>query len=345
MARDVFGNVTDDNGTLHFTSTDAAATLPPDSAISGGSGMFSATLMTLGSQTITATDEVNHFTGPFGTITVTKAPNLVVTTAADDAGDAANCTPQPAPGTGTDSACSLRDAISYVNKNGGIVSFDSKVFAASNSAAQNTITLASTLPINQGMTIQGPGANVVTVSGNNAVTVFTINYTGPVSVSGLTIANGLSNINTNGGNGGGVYNAGILTVSGCNFSNNHTPGDSVMRLPVYDNGGAIHNANTLFVSNSTFYGNIAYGTTFGLDNFAVGNGGAISNFWGRATITNSTFVGNSAATAPGDPRVSGAGGAIGNFCSTVTISDSTLFGQFLLHMRAAGSTTPLVMVW
>ena len=41
---------------VHFTSTDAAAALPPDSTLTNGAGHFPVTLSTKGSQTITATD-------------------------------------------------------------------------------------------------------------------------------------------------------------------------------------------------------------------------------------------------------------------------------------------------
>ena len=45
-------------GTVHFTSSDAQATLPADSQLPGGTGNFSVMLRTIGSQTITATDTV-----------------------------------------------------------------------------------------------------------------------------------------------------------------------------------------------------------------------------------------------------------------------------------------------
>jgi len=45
-------------GTVHFTSSDAQATLPADSKLTGGTGSFFVTLKTIGSQTITATDTV-----------------------------------------------------------------------------------------------------------------------------------------------------------------------------------------------------------------------------------------------------------------------------------------------
>ncbi len=56
-AQDAFGNtVTGYTGTVHFTSTDASATLPADAALVSGTGSFSATLRTAGTHTITGTD-------------------------------------------------------------------------------------------------------------------------------------------------------------------------------------------------------------------------------------------------------------------------------------------------
>ena len=61
------------SGTVHFTSTDAAAVLPADTAING-SGTFTATLNSARNQTITATDTVTPATtGTSGAITVTRA--------------------------------------------------------------------------------------------------------------------------------------------------------------------------------------------------------------------------------------------------------------------------------
>ncbi len=50
--------VTDYAGTVRFGSSDASATLPPDSALNNGAGTFATTLRTVGAQSITATDTV-----------------------------------------------------------------------------------------------------------------------------------------------------------------------------------------------------------------------------------------------------------------------------------------------
>ena len=58
-------------GTIHFTSSDVSASLLADSALTNGTGTFSATLDTAGNQTITATDTSNSsVTGTSGVIAV-----------------------------------------------------------------------------------------------------------------------------------------------------------------------------------------------------------------------------------------------------------------------------------
>src|SRR5262249_58517884 len=74
-ALDQFNNTaTGYGGTVHFTSSDGAATLPANSTLTNGAGTFSATLRTAGSQTVTATDTVSSsVTGTSGAISVGAA--------------------------------------------------------------------------------------------------------------------------------------------------------------------------------------------------------------------------------------------------------------------------------
>jgi len=73
QALDQFGNPTPlYSGTIHFTSTDPGAELPADSTLTNGAGTFIATLHTLGSWTITATDTVA------AQITGTSSPIIVI---------------------------------------------------------------------------------------------------------------------------------------------------------------------------------------------------------------------------------------------------------------------------
>ncbi|MGP8259228.1 MAG: MBG domain-containing protein [Acidobacteriaceae bacterium] len=306
-AYDLYGNVaTGYTGTMGFTSSDAKATLPGSYTFTGGDAgahTFTVKFGTVGSQTVTATDtSTSSITGTSGGTTV-AIPTFVVNTTTDDAtGVAANCPANPST-TGAGN-CGLRDALAAALATGsGNITFDSTVFAASNSTVANTITLTSggTLTIPSNTTITGPttgsGAtltNLVTVSGGGSSSdfpVFTIN-------SGVTAA-AIANLNiTNGyttGNGGGIYNNGTLTVTSSTFANNSAG----------EYGGGIYNVGTLRVTGSTFSDNTG---TFG---------GAIINYSGTLTVTGSTFANNSAGED--------AGGIYNN--ATLTLTNSTIAGN------------------
>lgn len=179
------------------------------------------------------------------------------------------------------------------------------------SGVSGTITLTTGLiTITKPVTISGPGAATLAVSGAGLSRIFLINNLGAVftvSISGLTLSNGkakngaLINVENgatlhlsssslkNGvatGRGGAIDNSSILTVENCTFSNNSGP-----------RAGAIFNALSLTVANSTFSGNSA----------TAGNGGAIENAGAnaRTLIQNSTILGNSAVKPGGALRNTG----------------------------------------
>lgn len=74
-ALDALNNMTTGySGTAHFTSTDGQAMLPANSTLANGTTIFSATLKTVGSQTITATDTVTaSITGTSNPINVSAS--------------------------------------------------------------------------------------------------------------------------------------------------------------------------------------------------------------------------------------------------------------------------------
>jgi len=62
---------------VHFASSDGLSSLPPDTALINGVGTFTASFVTIGSQTITATDLfVPTITGSSGSITLSNASGL-----------------------------------------------------------------------------------------------------------------------------------------------------------------------------------------------------------------------------------------------------------------------------
>jgi subtilase family serine protease len=305
-ALDQFGNlVSAYAGTVHFTSTDPGATLPADTTLTLGMGTLSATLVTPGSQTITATDTFSGATGTSGGIAV-AAPYLVVTTANDDAATPGNCTEQTAPGTGTDLQCSLRDALAFATSTGsGIISFDGTAFAS----AQTILLTNGTLNVPSNTSVAGPTggsglgvANLVTVDGNASSTDFTVSagVTG-ASLANLNIQNGAAT------QGAGISNNGGLTVTSSTISGNTASGNT------QTGGAGIYNAGTLTLTASTIANNSA---TSGV---GAEGGGGIANNGGTLTILNSTLTGNSAIGG-----ANGVGGAIVMNGGTLTLGSSTI---------------------
>jgi hypothetical protein len=157
-----------------------------------------------------------------------------------------------------------------------------------------TITLTSgAIAISQNLTITGPGAGTLTVSGNNASQVFNLtNVTG--TISGLTISGG----NIVGFGGGIATSGGALTLSNVVVTGNTAT----------NGGGGIINGSVMILINTTVSGNSA---SFG---------GGFNNL-GPLTLTNSTVSGNAATAAIGAD-----GGGIYTD-ATVSLIDSTVSGN------------------
>lgn len=189
---------------------------------------------------------------------------------------------------------SLRDAIAAA-ASGDTINFSLAVYPAS-------ITLTSgTLTINTSLTISGPGASNLAISGNNSVQVFSVPSGVTVTISGVTIESGTSSAGGGIGNSGTVtltnstvtgnfatdYGGGIFNYGGTLNITNSTLSGNIVSPNSGGDGGGIWNWGTLNITNSTFSRNIAY------------LGGGMENYFGPAVITNSTFSGNSAVTGGG----------------------------------------------
>jgi len=178
-----------------------------------------------------------------------------------------------------DGVCTLREAILNANADNQSGSTDCAAGSGADTIAFNlaypdTITLGSQLPtITSTLAIEGPGANKLTISGNNAVRILAVNGGANLTVSGLTFASGKA------GNGAAISSYGSLSVTDCTFISNVSSSSSGA---IYNDGG------TAVVTGSTFQGNSASSA-----------GGAIGNYGGTLTVVNSTFSGNSAAGAWG----------------------------------------------
>jgi hypothetical protein len=203
------------------------------------------------------------------------------------------------------------------------LSGDTIVFAKKLDGGTITLSSGNELQIGKNLTIQGPGANLLTVSSGpyyvNKTRIFEID-SATVTLSGLRIINGGGHASIYGdysydGWGGGILNRdGTLTVSGCTLYNNSA---------VY--GGGIYNAGTLTVSSCGLF-----------SNSAENDGGGILNAYGTVTVSVCTLSGNSAVS----------GGGIYNY-GTVTVSVCTLSGNYaysgggIYNAGTAGALTVL----
>jgi uncharacterized repeat protein (TIGR01451 family) len=197
-------------------------------------------------------------------------------------------------------AGSLRQAILDACPSGSVIIISAQL------VSQITLTSGELL-INKNLTIQGPGANLLTIRRDPAAAsqrIFHIASGSTVTISGLTISGGsvgagdngggvlnegtltLRSVavsgNSSGGSGGGIYNSGLMTIINSTLSGN---------TAVQNGGGVYHNSNVLGIINSTISGNSAQGfgggvyvnSTTNLTNVTVTNNRADSNNAGGET--------------------------------------------------------------
>lgn len=219
---------------------------------------------------------------------------------------------------------SLRAAVADANANPG-----TDLIRFAHSARDGTIALTSgELSLTDSVRIDGPGASRLAVSGSDLSRVFRIGSGVDVSIDDLTITHGRAVVQ-----GGGILNAGILTVSHSILSDNRVVGVAGANLgAVVDAfGGGIFNTGSLTVLHSAFVHNQsigADGTPSTIGSSALGGAimsGGAPTAPGTATVSHSTFLDNQAvggAAGIGASRA-GIGGAIMNAVGSFTVSHST----------------------
>ena len=246
-----------DGGVVTFTApaNGASATFIPSGPV------------TIASGTATVTATANGVPGGPYSVTAATAgaspvsfslsngmPAILVTTLADSE---------------TQGFTTLRDALALAASLGGSQTI------ALRRRLTGTISLEAGLQISSSVTIDGPGASVLTVSGGGPFSNFsdfTVEPGVTATISGLTIANGYKS-----NNGGGVSNFGDLTLTNATVTGNSAT----------EGGGGIYDTGTATLENDTFS-----------HNSATDGGGVVSE--GVVTLINSTFFGNSATFGGGD---------------------------------------------
>ena len=182
-----------------------------------------------------------------------------------------------------------------------------------------TITLTSgELAISKNLTMNGPGASSLTISGGLSSRVF--NNSANLTLSGLAIQNG-NDPSSNGG--GGIFNSGTLTLINSLVANNK----ALLGGGIYNNGGVVTITDSTISNNRADVGDgggiynaslsqLQLTNTTISSNFAENIGGGILSS-GMANITNSTISGNQAK----------ADGAIRVFGGTLHFINDTIIGN------------------
>ena len=222
--------------------------------------------------------------------------------------------------------CTLRAAIRASNIHVGV---DAIVFniPATDPGFSNgtwTINLAQVLPdVSDAVSISGPGPGQLVVQRSSAngtleFPIFNVSAAGTVTISGLTILNGYS---PNNGNGGGInYTSnGALNISNCTLSGNTAT-----------LGGGIANNGTgkIFVTNCTLSNNTASSTN------SDAYGGGIYNANGYVSVTGSTVSQNSVSLPVGNYGTGLGGGAYNT--GTLIVTGCTFDGNYLDSSEGLG---------
>ncbi|HPO13124.1 MAG TPA: DUF5011 domain-containing protein, partial [Candidatus Hydrogenedentes bacterium] len=218
------------------------------------------------------------------------------------------------------------------------ITFDPAIFSS-----EQTINLGSRIRPNYTITITGPGADLLTISGQDACQIFRIYEGATITMTGLTLAHGYATLASGDYAGGAIYTEDDATVhiSECSFENNYGEfeGGACLVTGIIDfnfcafsnnttntSGGAIFFPNNTiatlyycsFSSNSAPFnagGGIAvsesdiyiYGSLFA--NNTASEGGGITFYGTKSmTISNCTILGN---------IVEGYGGGIATFGPTL----------------------------
>jgi CSLREA domain-containing protein len=201
-----------------------------------------------------------------------------------------------------DADCSLREAVAAANAS---PANDRIVFEPTVFETPQTITLAGseiTIGASGSLDIVGPGADLLTISGNHASRILMINVASVATISHATFTAGNGVGTTNPGFGGAIDNhSGRLSLSHVVITGN----------TANSGGGLNDTAGTLTITDSV----ISYNTA------TLHGGGVQTSIFSTVVINRSAFIGNTAGIT------GGAGAYVANVAS---ISNSTF----------AGNTTP-----
>jgi hypothetical protein len=202
---------------------------------------------------------------------------------------------------------SLRQALAIANDG------DTIMFAVTGSI----VLTSGELFVDKSITISGPGADNLAVDGNASSRVFHIASGKTVSITDLTITNGIATGNRPACEGGGIYNDhAALALTNCAITSNQAGfGGGIYNDASSSGYASLTISSSMLAGNSAQFGGATYNDGFdsGDAMLTVNNsifsgnsadfGGCIYNdsFGGNASLTSSdtTFSGNSAGNTGG----------------------------------------------
>ncbi len=161
-------------------------------------------------------------------------------------------------------AGTLRNAISVAN-NGDVIIFSSSL------QGDSIVLTSGPIRIQKNITITGPGADKLIISGNGSSRIFQIDTGITVTIQKIQLRNGKAGSTSQVKDGGAILNYGNLLLQECVISYSYAK--------MF--GGGIFNNGNLTINRCSIY-----------ENHADSSGGAIANFNGWVSITNSTISSN-----------------------------------------------------
>jgi hypothetical protein len=341
-ALDAVNNIaTGYTGSVKFASTDSAATLAVAGPLTNGSGMFSITLKTAGSQTITATDtttssltvtssniQVNagaatHFTVSAPALTTAGGSFAVTVTALDAAGNTATGYTGTVKLSSTDTAAVLPVGGTLTNGTGvfnvTLKTVGMQTVAATDTAASSIAGTSGTISVSAGVTthfsVTAPGTATAGAAINATVTALDASgntvtgYAGTVKIGSSDAAATLPATAAL-TNGIGSFAVTLKTAGNQIAMATDTVTASIngMSNSIIVGAGAVTHFAVSAPSNATAGTSIS-ATVTALD----GNGNTTTNYAGTVKITSS----DAAATLPTNAALSN---GVGSF--TVTLKTS-----------------------
>jgi CSLREA domain-containing protein len=246
--------------------------------------------------------------------------------------------------TAGNTQCTLREALANANSNsdttGGDCAAGQDASDVITITANGTITTASRLDVLEGVTINGPGEALLTVSGNNNHRVFYLYAPDEsVTISNLTVSGGTTTSEP--GAGIASFNTN-LTLNHVTISGNTASSSAGGGLFVGAGGQSLTIQNSTLSGNTAIIGGGAYMTLYGstsitdttVTNNNASYGGGLSFYgYGIPSLTNVTISTNHASTVGGGIVAQLYGLTMNNVTITTNTSGLGGGGAVINHVR------------